>query len=86
MTAAGQIEISAQNHNYAVDPSTLPDDVRVTHINLNDGTCAGLLLPSKKVRARQHPLCDGCGSDGEELPCCAVTLLCKCVAWDQQPL
>jgi len=33
-----------------VDPSTLPDSAKVTHINLNDGTCAGLLLPSEKVR------------------------------------
>ena len=48
--AAGQIEISAQNHNYAVDPATLPEDVQVTHINLNDGTCAGLLIPTKKAR------------------------------------
>ena len=47
---AGQIEISAQNHNFAVDPTTLSDDVQITHINLNDGTCAGLLIPTKKVR------------------------------------
>jgi len=47
--SAGQIEISAQNHNYAVDPASLPADAQVTHINLNDGTCAGLLIPTKKV-------------------------------------
>lgn len=38
---AGRIEVSAQNHNFAVDPATLPPEVEVTHINLNDGTCAG---------------------------------------------
>lgn len=38
---AGRIEVSAQNHNFAVDPASLPAGVEVTHINLNDGTCAG---------------------------------------------
>ncbi|GJZ54093.1 carbamoyl-phosphate synthase small chain, chloroplastic [Tanacetum coccineum] len=38
----GSVEISAQNHNYAVDPESLPDGVEVTHVNLNDGSCAGL--------------------------------------------
>ena len=54
--AAGRIEISAQNHNYAVDPATLPDSANVSHINLNDGTCAGLLLPTQK--ARRFPFAD----------------------------
>ena len=39
--ATGRIEVSSQNHNYAVDTNTLPQGVAVTHINLNDGTCAG---------------------------------------------
>ena len=53
---AGRIEISAQNHNYAVDPASLPADVEVTHINLNDGTCAGLLCTPKKAMSIQyHP-------------------------------
>ena len=38
---SGRIEISAQNHNFAVDPATLPPGVDVTHINLNDGTRGG---------------------------------------------
>ena len=50
---AGRIEISAQNHNFAVDPASLPADVEVSHINLNDGTCAGLVVPSKKVMTIQ---------------------------------
>eukprot|EP00887_Chlorella_sp_A99_P005426 scaffold1.g5426.t1 len=52
----GRIEISAQNHNFAVDPSTLPEGVEVTHVNLNDGTCAGLVCPSLKAMTIQyHP-------------------------------
>jgi carbamoyl-phosphate synthase small subunit len=52
----GRIEISAQNHNFAVDPATLPEEVEVSHINLNDGTCAGLWCPTKKAMTIQyHP-------------------------------
>lgn len=38
----GQVEITTQNHGFAVDPKSLPSDVEVTHINLNDETCEGL--------------------------------------------
>jgi carbamoyl-phosphate synthase small subunit len=38
----GKVEITAQNHNYNVDPESLPSDVARTHTNLNDGTLAGL--------------------------------------------
>ena len=38
----GQVAITSQNHGFAVDPDSLPDDVEVTHINLNDGTVEGL--------------------------------------------
>ncbi len=38
----GKVEITAQNHNFNVDPESLPGDVAVTHINLNDNTLAGL--------------------------------------------
>ena len=37
-----KIYISAQNHGYAVKPETLPEKVKVSHINLNDKTVAGL--------------------------------------------
>lgn len=37
----GQIYMSSQNHGYAVDVKTLPSDVTVTHVNLNDQTVAG---------------------------------------------
>ncbi len=38
----GKVEITAQNHNFNVDPATLPASVEQTHINLNDNTLAGL--------------------------------------------
>lgn len=38
----GKVEITVQNHGFAVDTATLPGDVEVTHINLNDRTLEGL--------------------------------------------
>jgi len=38
----GKISITSQNHGFAVDPASLPDDVEVTHVNLNDGTVEGM--------------------------------------------
>ncbi|PSS26668.1 Carbamoyl-phosphate synthase small chain like [Actinidia chinensis var. chinensis] len=53
---SGSVEISAQNHNYAVDPASLPKGVEVTHVNLNDGSCAGLAFPQQKLMSLQyHP-------------------------------
>jgi carbamoyl-phosphate synthase small subunit len=39
---SGKVAITSQNHGYAVDADSLPADVEVTHVNLNDGTVAGL--------------------------------------------
>jgi carbamoyl-phosphate synthase small subunit len=47
--ATGKIEITSQNHGFAVDPESLPEDVEVTHLNLYDGTVEGL-------RHRRHPV------------------------------
>ena len=38
----GAVEITSQNHNYAIDEATLPADVEVSHINLNDNTVEGI--------------------------------------------
>jgi len=38
----GKVEITTQNHGFAVDPATLPADVESSHINLNDQTLEGL--------------------------------------------
>ena len=40
--ATGQVEITSQNHGFAVDQDSLPDEVEVTHLNLYDGTVEGL--------------------------------------------
>ncbi|MDZ4746480.1 MAG: glutamine-hydrolyzing carbamoyl-phosphate synthase small subunit [bacterium] len=40
----GKIEITSQNHGFAVETSTLPANAEMTHINLNDNTCAGIRL------------------------------------------
>ena len=38
----GNIEITSQNHGFAVEMESLPNNVKSTHINLNDNTLAGL--------------------------------------------
>jgi carbamoyl-phosphate synthase small subunit len=41
----GRIEITSQNHNYAVDAESLPAGSDVTHLNLNDGDVEGIRTP-----------------------------------------
>ncbi len=51
-----QVEITSQNHGFAVDESSLSDDIKVTHINLNDNTVEGIqLLSSPAFSVQYHP-------------------------------
>ena len=38
----GKISITSQNHGFAVDPDSLPPEIEITHVNLNDGTVEGM--------------------------------------------
>ncbi len=52
----GRVEITSQNHGFAVEESTLPDCLQITHRNLNDNTIAG--VRHKQVAAfsvQYHP-------------------------------
>jgi len=52
----GKVEITSQNHGFAVDPESLPDDVKVTHLNLYDGTVEGLKVVDRPIYSVQyHP-------------------------------
>jgi carbamoyl-phosphate synthase small subunit len=52
----GKVEITAQNHGFAVDDASLKGKAVVTHINLNDGTVEGLAVPDARAFSVQyHP-------------------------------
>ncbi len=52
----GQVLITSQNHGFAVDPASLPDNVRVTHASLFDGSLQGMAWTDRPVFCFQgHP-------------------------------
>jgi len=52
----GQVEITSQNHGFAVDAESLPDGTEVTHVNLNDQTVEGIENQSLQACGVQyHP-------------------------------
>jgi carbamoyl-phosphate synthase small subunit len=52
----GKVEITSQNHGFAVDPKSLPDDVAVDRVNLNDQTVEGMHHKTKPIFCVQyHP-------------------------------
>jgi carbamoyl-phosphate synthase small subunit len=52
--ATGAVEITSQNHGFAVDAQSLGKKALVTHLNLNDGTVEGLAVPDLKAFSVQH--------------------------------
>jgi carbamoyl-phosphate synthase small subunit len=52
----GRVLITSQNHGFAVDPATLPSNVRVTHTSLFDGSLQGFALTDRPAFCFQgHP-------------------------------
>ncbi len=54
--ATGKVDITCQNHGFAVDQGSLGRRARVTHINLNDGTVEGIeVLDAPAFSVQYHP-------------------------------
>jgi len=52
----GRVEITSQNHGFAVDPASLPPGVMATHVNLYDGTLEGFRHTTRPIFSVQyHP-------------------------------
>jgi carbamoyl-phosphate synthase small subunit len=52
----GAVEITSQNHNFAVIADSLAGKAEVTHVNLNDGVCEGLrVLDALAFSVQHHP-------------------------------
>jgi carbamoyl-phosphate synthase small subunit len=53
---SGRVFITSQNHGFAIDPETLPENVKVTHVSLFDGTNQGIARTDKPAFSFQgHP-------------------------------
>jgi carbamoyl-phosphate synthase small subunit len=54
--SSGRVEITSQNHGFAIDPASLPAETTVTHVNLYDQTVEGFRHTTKPIFAVQyHP-------------------------------
>ncbi|SHI46481.1 carbamoyl-phosphate synthase small subunit [Roseomonas rosea] len=66
--ATGRVEITSQNHGFAVDDKSLPEGVSVTHVSLFDGSNEGIACPAKNAFSVQyHPEASPGPSDSHHL-------------------
>jgi carbamoyl-phosphate synthase small subunit len=66
--ATGKVEITSQNHGFAVDEASLPSGVSVTHRSLFDGSNEGIACPDKRCFSVQyHPEASPGPSDANHL-------------------
>jgi carbamoyl-phosphate synthase small subunit len=66
--ATGRVEITSQNHGFAVDDASLPEGVSVTHVSLFDGSNEGISCPDRRCFSVQyHPEAGPGPSDGVHL-------------------
>jgi carbamoyl-phosphate synthase small subunit len=64
----GRVEITSQNHGFAVDEKTLPTGVEITHVSLFDGSNEGIAVPSRRAFSVQyHPEASPGPSDSHHL-------------------
>jgi carbamoyl-phosphate synthase small subunit len=66
--ATGRVEITSQNHGFAVDDASLPDGVVVTHVSLFDGSNEGIACAGRRAFSVQyHPEASPGPSDSAHL-------------------
>ncbi len=66
--ATGKVEITSQNHGFAVDEKSLPEGVEVTHVSLFDGSNEGIACKARRVFSVQyHPEASPGPSDSSHL-------------------
>ncbi len=66
--ATGRVEITSQNHGFAVDDASLPEGVRITHVSLFDGSNEGIACESRRAFSVQyHPEASPGPSDSAHL-------------------
>lgn len=64
----GKIYVTSQNHGYAIVTESLPNDVKVSHVNLNDNTVSGIECKNRRCFSVQfHPECYPGPRDSEVL-------------------